>query len=191
MKNQNLETEFRLESLRVSTNFAEAAPIQKGISVIPVRRPDKQVFMRVNDDPAWSLDAYILDIKSENEQYIVIPELASQLANEVVLKRLFVAVDRQGGVFVWPIRLPNSQGKIDDWNRSAMEVAEIAKRDWVRIESNQTLKIYEPLVAMNRDNIPEPEWPEDGFEMVIERAFKDRIISTMNHPVLMRLRGEV
>ena len=37
------------------------------------------------------------------------------------------AINRQGVLFLWPIRLPGADGKIDDWSRSAMDAADEAK----------------------------------------------------------------
>jgi hypothetical protein len=38
---------------------------------------------------------------------------------------------------------------------------------------------------------PEPKWPETTLEQLLEIAFKGRVIDTMDHPVLRRLRGEI
>lgn len=188
---KSIEQEFDLSALKVTTNFQENLPIQKDLNIIPVRRPDKQWFIRINENPEFTMDAGILEIKEEGENYIVSPDLIPQLSNEVVIKRLHVAINRQNSLFIWPIRLPNSEGKIDDWNRSALSIAELAKRDWVRVVSNRNIGMYESLIAAYKENIPEPEWPEESFEKIIQAAFKDRIISTLDHIVLKRLRGEI
>jgi hypothetical protein len=39
--------------------------------------------------------------------------------------------------------------------------------------------------------IPEPEWPKDlTFEQMLRIAFKGRLVDSLSHPVLKRLRGE-
>ncbi len=38
--------------------------------------------------------------------------------------------------------------------------------------------------------LPEPQWPETSFKDSLRTAFKDRLIDTLDHPVLKRLRGE-
>ncbi len=189
-QNTNVEYEFDLAALKVNTNYAQSLPIHKGLALIPVRKPDKQWFIRVHEDPNWQMDAHILEIKEDNEHYIVTPDLMQSISHEVVTKRLHAAINRQNTLFIWPIKLP-IDGRIDDWNRSALNIAELAKREWVRIGSNRTMGMYEPMIAMCRENIPEPEWTEDGFEKIVQAAFKDRIITSMDHPVLKRLRGEV
>ena len=60
---------------------------------------------------------------------------------------LVTAINRQGVLFLWPIRLPGADGKIDDWSRSAMDAADEAKSRWVRVTSNMSLGAYEVAVA--------------------------------------------
>ena len=40
-------------------------------------------------------------------------------------------------------------------------------------------------------DLPDPEWPEEGFQHLVNVAFKGRFIQTLDHPVVRRLRGEV
>jgi hypothetical protein len=38
--------------------------------------------------------------------------------------------------------------------------------------------------------LTDPEWPELEFQKILEIAFKDRFITSMDHPAVRRLRGE-
>ena len=37
--------------------------------------------------------------------------------------------------------------------------------------------------------LPEPEWPEKDFQSLIEIAFKDHFVRSLDHPVIRRLTG--
>ncbi len=111
------------------------------------------------------------------------------LPGEVSPRLIVTAVSRQGTVFLWPLRLPGPDGRIDGWSRSAMEAANIAGKSWVRIASNMDLGAYDASQASS--SIPDPVWPDIGFQGLINIAFKDKYIDTLDHPVLRRLRGEV
>ena len=37
--------------------------------------------------------------------------------------------------------------------------------------------------------ISDPEWPEEGFWDLIRLAFRDHLITTIDHPIIKRLRG--
>ena len=40
-----------------------------------------------------------------------------------------------------------------------------------------------------RTAIPDPDWPELSFAEIFRIAFKDRLINSLDHPVVKRLRG--
>jgi hypothetical protein len=62
-----------------------------------------------------------------------------------------------------------------------------AQTHWIRVIPNQEIGAYEALQAA--DNLSEPEWPELKFWDLIKIAFKDYLITDLNHPVVKRLRG--
>jgi hypothetical protein len=103
-------------------------------------------------------------------------------------RALFVAVNRQGVLFLWSIRLPGADGRVDEWSRTALEAADLARKGWVRVAANMALGAYEVFQAVGQ--LDEPEWPSTPFSELLRVAFKDRFIDTLDHPVLRRLRGE-
>ena len=128
-------------------------------------------------------------MSDDNETYIVAPSLHDSLNQEIVAKRLVTSITRQGVLFLWPIRLPGADGKLDEWNRVAGEAAKLAITDWVRLVPNRALGSYEISMAMG--NLPEPEWPDLPVGEILKIAFKDKLISDHDHPVLRNLRGQV
>ncbi len=185
----NSETGFDVSELRLSQNFAEKIGVKKVLTTVPVRKPDRQWFVRTHPDESWHLHTAILDLRDDRETYIVHPELLPELTTEVSPKILVAAINRQGIVFLWPITLPDESGRHNQWHRSAQEAADLAGKSWVRVGANMSLGAYEVWQAAA--DYPEPEWPEEGFDSLIRIAFQDRIITTLNHPVLRRLRGEL
>ena len=69
-----------------------------------------------------------------------------------------------------------------------MEAAAIAREGWVRLAANMSLGAYDIYEATG--NLPDPEWPEIEFGKILEIAFRDKYIDSLDHPVLQRLRGE-
>jgi hypothetical protein len=115
--------------------------------------------------------------------------LEPELAGEFVTKTLFLAINRQGTPFFWPVRLPAPDGRDLDWWRSSREAAELAMKSWVRVRANMNLGAYDLFVAESA--IPDPEWPTLGFWELIKIAFRDHLIDRVDHPVIARLRGQV
>ena len=137
------------------------------------------------------LQTAVIELKEDGETYLVDPSLWSPLSTEATFHaKLFVtAINRQGVLFIWPIRLPGIDGKIDDWNKSALGAADLARERWVRVASNRSLGAYEVFTAPAE--LPEPEWPDKPFRELLGIAFRDNFIDSVDHIVLQKLRGEV
>jgi hypothetical protein len=177
--------------LRLSQDFASAAGVRKVLTTIPVRKPSREWFVRTHPDPAYRLETAVLELKEDREIYLVAPALWEALATEPTFspKLLVLTVNRQGVVFLWYLRLPGPDGKIDDWSRSALEAANEAKKSWVRVTPNMSLGAYDVAVATGQ--LVEPTWPDRPFNEILRIAFRDKMISSWDHPVLRRLRGEI
>jgi hypothetical protein len=178
---------FDLESLRLNPSFLETAGVKKLLTTVPARKPNAQDFVRVHPDPAYRDNFAMIDLKDDREDYLVRPEVMSELAGEVVFKTIFTAINRQGVVFLWPIRLPAPDDRKSDWPRSAREAAEMAMTRWIRLKANMSLGAYEITVA--ESVIAAPVWPEISFGELIRLAYRDRMITALDHPVVKRLRG--
>jgi hypothetical protein len=66
---------FDAARLRLSQNFTATVGVKKRLTTVPVRKPSKQDFIRVHPDPAYRLDTAVLELKDENETYLVDPGL--------------------------------------------------------------------------------------------------------------------
>ena len=180
---------FNPTNLRLSQSFVETAGVKKLLTTIPVRKPSAQDFVRVHPDPAYRENFPIIELKDEREEYIVVADLVQPLIGEFVTKTLFTAINRQGTVFFWPVRLPPPDGKNLDWWRTSREAAELAMKRWIRVRANMNLGAYDIFQADSV--IPDPEWPQLGFWELIKIAFCDHLIDRIDHPVIKRLRGQV
>jgi hypothetical protein len=179
---------FRPENLRLSQNFTEVVPVKKVLVTVPVRKPHSQDFIRVRPGAEWRDSFPLIELKTEREEYIVTASLVAELMSEIVCVTLYLAINRQGAVFLWPVRLPGPDGKDLDWWRSAREAAALAENSWVRVRANMSAGSYDIGEATN--NSAQPEWPLDlAYWDIIKIAFRDRIIDRLDHPVIQRLRG--
>jgi hypothetical protein len=179
-----------LSRLRLSQDFGGLS-VKKALLTVPVKKPAKEWWIQTHSEPAYRLDTVVLELKEDNETYLVDPALWPELATESTVspRALFTAVNSVGVCFLWPIRLPGPDGRLDDWNRSALEAAALASQGkWLRIQSNRSLGAYEVLTS---DYSKQPVWPDANLDTLIQRAFKDKYIDTLEHPVLKRLRGEL
>jgi hypothetical protein len=181
---------FDLDALRLSQDFASAVGAKKLITTIPVRKPSREWYIRTHPDAAYRLQTAVLELKEDREVYLVASHLWPSLASETTFspRMLITSINRQDVLFLWPIRLPRADGRIDDWSRSALDAAEEAESRWVRVTANMSLGAYDISVASGQ--VAEPSWPELSLQEIIKVAFRDKMIDEWSHPVLRRLRGE-
>jgi hypothetical protein len=182
---------FNWQEFRVSQTFADHAGGQKLLTTVPVRKPSKESWFRTDPDEERRLQTACIELKEENEIYLIKPDLRAELMTDAtfVLKLLIPTVTRQGDLLLWPLRMPGADGKTDAWSRSALEAADIARKKWVRLCAKKSLGAYEIIVAP--DPQPEAIWPTAPMNEIIRIAFKDRIIDTLDHPVIRQLRRVV
>lgn len=181
---------FDPDALRLDQGFAETVGVKKLLTTVPVRRPNRQDFVRVHPDPAFRLTpAAIIELKEDREVHLVTPAMAAELPGEFALATMFTTINRQGVLHLWPVKLPGPDGKHNEWHRSAAEAAEVAMSRWMRIVANMSLGAYE--ISEATGDLPDPTWPDLPFEEILKIAFRNHIVDRADHPVVQRLRGAV
>src|SRR5262249_43043408 len=148
----------------------------------------RQEFVRVHPDPAYRLTpAAIIEVKEDREVYLVRRDIVSAVPGEYVPASLFTTINRQGTLFLWPVKLPNLDGRQNAWHRSAAEGAERAIKKWVRVTASMSLGAYEIFEASG--DLPEPVWPEFSFQEILKIALRERIVDRPDHPLVQKLLG--
>jgi hypothetical protein len=179
---------FDLASLRLNPSFTETAGVKKLRTTVPARKPNPQDFVRTNPDPAYRENFALIELKDEREDYLVLPHIVPLLPGEVVFKTIYTAINRQGVVFLWPVRLPSPDDKPNAWWVSARDAAERSMTKWLRIRANMALGAYE--ISTAEREIPDPNWSEvEPFQDLLRIAYRTRLVTDLDHPVVKRLRG--
>lgn len=189
-------TDFDFDSVRLSPTFEAAALVEQLITVIPVRKPKSGLeFFRVRDDPEWTFNTLLLDLKEgEDEKYIVALSLIPEVLDTGKLKpvTIYTLITHTHKVFfLSDVPLPDPDGKDNDYNRSRREAYDMAKTKWIKIQADKALGAYRIFKA--KGELPEPFWPEEPKTMkdALKIAFKNKIIDSIDHPILKQLRGEL
>src|SRR3954452_13311756 len=161
--------------------------VKKLLTTVPVRKPGPQDFFRVHPSAKYREILAFVELKEDREVYIANLTAIPELQAECYIATLFTAMTRTNVLFMWPVRVPAADGRVNGWYQSAATAAQYAMKSWVRIKSNMGLSAYEIFEA--ESSIPDPNWPDLSFEAIYRIAFKDRLINSPSHPVLKRLRG--
>lgn len=180
---------FDPENLRIKTDFTSTVGVKKIYTHIPVRKPDRQWFSRVHPGEDFRIEAAVIDWQEDKEFYLVPPYLCAEFPAEVKPMALFTGINRQGVLFVWPVKLPQEDGRHGNWGASMLEAVRIAQTRWVRCSSNMSAGCYD--VAEAAGVLPDPVWPELSFHEILKIAFKDKYIDNLEHPIIQKLAGRI
>jgi hypothetical protein len=187
---------FSREAQRLDQNYAAALGLKDHIHTVTVDKPPSESWFRVHPDRNDQGDEMFFDTKllclkngPDRGTYQVDPDLWPLLEGEKTFKpfRLVLCIDRQGQVYLWPLRLPGDTGREDDWMTSALSIAEQAKTEWVRMVAGPRDFKSKTSGAVLSD----PVWPEQTFDELLELAFRKRRIVSETDPILRRLREGV
>jgi hypothetical protein len=182
---------FSVEALRLDQNFIEKSGVRKLVTTVPVRKPSKQDWIRVHHDEDYRGHFAVIKLDEDGDFYILTPAIARELVNETLQVTIFTVINKQGVISLWPVRIPDPDGRANTWNTSAIEAAEMAMKRSVRVVPNMSLKANE--IKLQDDPIPEidPVWPDLSFSELLAIGFRKvgRFVDSFDHPVIKKLQG--
>ena len=177
-----------IESLRLPPTYGHTFNVKKVLTNVPVGKPQKQRFFRVHPDMDMVFNALILEDKDNRDHYLLDPSVAPVIASLIRPTTLRTAIDRNSNVFLIPVPLPGEDGKRNQWHESLAQALQIAESHWIRITANMSAGGYDVYQA--ETNLGEPEWPEGSMADLLEVAFRGKVITTIDHPIVQSLLGK-
>jgi len=187
-KKMNSKGKTDFSKFRLPTNSPGMPVAQKVLTHVPVGKPSKQKFVRVHPDESYHFECALLKLEDDDRPYLISPDIAHAVAQDLKQKILKLAIDRQGNIFLWAVPPRQEDGNENIWNQSHREIAALAETVWVRLASNSAIGAYEPFKAQGE--IPEPIWPDLPLGDILEIAFgSSHIIEDLEHPALLKLWG--
>jgi hypothetical protein len=189
-KKTDVKKDFDLDSLRLKQDFNETLGIQRVLSIVPVRKPNKTNFIRVHPGKDYRMDIGIVEMKEERETYLITPAMMSEpgIYEHVVPARLVTYITRQRVLALWPLKL-EKDGKLNPWHESALDAAKRAEKHWISVRADMSLGAYQIFLATAE--LPEPEWPEHTFSELVRLGFKGLIVDAPDHPLIQQLTGAI
>ena len=112
---------FDFAAIRLPPDFEREAGVRKQLTSVSVRKPRRQEWFRVHPDPEYRARVATIAFK-ENEEareetILVDPAVALTLGDEITYTTLYLAINRQGHVFLWPCRDPKAEIDAAIWRR--------------------------------------------------------------------------
>ena len=184
----NATDPFNPLSLRIDPAMGAGLGVKKALVHLSVRKPSSQEFFRTRPEPDFRVNIAVVELKEEREIYAVMPDVAAAFPGEVRVAELRACITRTGTLFLWAVPLPTPDGRENAWHKTARHAADKAETIWVRMKANMGAGCYDVLEAPK--GLSEPNWPVHDLPELLRVGFgANRLINTVDHPVLNRLRG--
>jgi hypothetical protein len=149
------------------------------------RKPKKSEFIRVNPDPNYS-KKYVI-IKSDDIAYLVAnSDIIKAFPNDIEYVTIRVAVNSNNTPFLVGFTFSYNGKKANSWHESLERCLTIAETKWLKIKADRVAQGYQKEIS---NDPKEPKFPPNTLDELILRAFEDKIIENVEHPVVKRLQG--
>ena len=178
-------------NLRVTPDAAGSTYGKAVLVDVAIGKPAKAYFWRADPNDEKSTTLYILDGSKQGADgtYAVSPTVVPLIADHVRLVTIRPVVTAQGVTHLIPVPLPGPDGRWNPWHQSLARAVEMAKSRWIRLSANQYRGGYDVFEAVGQ--LPEPQWPAESFEELLEIGFRGRLITSEEHPLIQQLLGVV
>ena len=149
-------------------------------------KPPKGIFYTVpkEETKPWKNRAFYFLLEMEGrDSYIVAPDVAKQKTDEDVIRPVLIVryVTMAGEEGLWPLKLDQPDARSNRWNTSALRALEEAEKGWVRLISAKTHYHFQPS-KKTLEQMP-PKFSDRSFQDLINIAFKDRTIASLDHEI--------
>jgi len=178
--------DFDLDGFRASPTPL-VVPVDGGVAAVRVRKPRGTDYVFVH--PEWREFIWIIpeDFRRKREAHIVLCKIAE--AHSDICRKVLVVpyCGDDNNYYLWPIPQEDATGRINDYNKSAMQQIARSIGRWSQFVAdlgNQSYRLFE--MVEQRDA---PSWPTGGIWFLIRKAFEDRIIATKDHVLFSQIRG--
>lgn len=148
--------------------------VERG-SAPDVRTPHSDEVVRVHRSDAVPKKTLL---KYNGKFYLVGKAAQKALKKHLFTATLVPASSSDNSQFLWPLKTSVE---------SAAKAAESAKKAWVRVKWDNATRTYRTKPAEGARD--EPVWPDGEFNDFVEKAFRSRVITNLNHPVAKKLLG--
>jgi hypothetical protein len=188
---------FSLEAFR-STRPATAANVATLLTALPhhnMAAAKDFVRLHPNEEKYWSKELCFVNIPIQGQRrdtlHLIREDLAMRFLepSRILRFRLALATKPYDNFFLCHVP---SQRLDNPWNETNQRGCEQAKTLWTEVTSRREegKDEYKIKTALDKDAFPEPKWPKESLEELIEVTFAKCLILHEDHPGLLRRIGK-
>jgi hypothetical protein len=185
---------FSPESLKLDQSLLDSMMASPLLTTIECVKPHDQIFVQVHPGKEYPFLAALIEHQEERgARYLIHPSFLPHIGNiKFHFEWLFLYTSRQGVLGFWPIK-QRKDNRENSWLESAEQAAQVAKTAWVSIATHQQSRRY--VVSKAIANFPPPKWEEitQGKTLyeLLRTCFRERVITSEEHPVIQKFRGAI
>jgi hypothetical protein len=187
---------FNLNAFK-STRAAALANVETLLPALPhhsISQAKDFVRLHPNEEEYWSPELCFVSVPIKGQKndttHLIVEALAMQFLPpaRILRHRLALATKPHDRFFLCHVPTQNLD---NTWNRTNVRGCEQAKTLWTQLTSRKEegIEDYKVDFSHDPDAFPEPKWPTQSLTEIIARAFEGRMITTADHPGLLRLIG--
>jgi hypothetical protein len=174
--------------------IANVETLQGSLPHHPLSQAKDFVRLHPDEENYWSCELCFVNVPIKGQKrdtlHLIDEDIALHFlpSGRIIRHRLALATKPYDVFFLCHIP---SQNEDNTWNASALEAGEQGKHLWVQVTSRKAegAESYKIDLAQDQDAFPNPKWPKQSLEELIETTFKGRVIDHDEHPALLRLLG--
>jgi len=181
----------------VSKRSAAVASVETLQTALPHHRiAQAKDFVRLhpNEDTHWTPELCFVNVPIKGEKrdtlHLIEEELAMRYLPSAKIQRFRLALATKPYDIFFLAHVP-TRNVDNSWNATNIAACELAKARWVLASSRREENVDGYNIDFSRDPeaFPQPTWPTQSLDELIERTFAGRMIVEETHPGLLRLIG--
>ena len=187
---------FNLNQFK-STRAAALANVETLFTGLPhhsIAQAKDFVRLHPDEEQYWSSELCFVSVPIKGQKsdtlHLIVEELAMRFLPpaRILRHRLALATKPNDRFFLAHIPTQNPD---NGFNRTNVQGCEHAKTLWTQLISRKEEGVDEYKIdfARDQDAFPEPKWPTQTLDEIIAKTFEGRMITTEDHPGLLRLIG--
>lgn len=186
------EIELTADDLSADAIFSTTDPTVSDVPVIlqaiAKKAPSGTTYFQTHPDQAlWLKVSAVFDEDSTDREFYVLPPKMAPVVPPALLRSVtlvpYTTLEKRVGV--WPIKHAQDPTRKTSWETTALDVCRKAQGAWVR--KVNAVSHWDVAVGKQPDT---PWWPEGfGQDMILDLALKANMVTSVNHPIVQRLRG--
>jgi hypothetical protein len=189
-------TAFNLDKFK-SKRPATVAGVQQPLTALPhhnIAAAKDFVRLHPNEEKFWSPELCFVNVPIKGMKHdtlhLIDEDLAFQYVPSGKIQRFRLVLAAKPHDIFFLCHVP-SQNADNPWNATNIKACETAKTRWVEATSRKAEGVEAYKIGHTRDvdAFPNPNWPKQCLDELIQVTFVGRMIVTENDPALLRLVG--